>query len=187
MKKDEAEQQTIIDKEKEIRSKLDQNINNKQEQHEKNVEKIEQIKTELEMVGNDKMHTELNERIKIAEKEIKEQQEDLIDNENIKEYMALLDVEREEVKQEEIKLDRKLDRLMIRNQQQTHLKLLLNEKKSKNEQIKRIRIHCSDDLEEFFVNKPNNNTRKYYSYYKTLYFIIFDYIKFNIIIASNIC
>jgi DNA repair protein RAD50 len=91
--------QLKVDLEREVKSKLDQSIQNKQEAIKKFRKLLEQISDELKSAENDKLQSELSTKIVETESAIAKETRQLVDLKQVKEEIAEFESERSDLKQ----------------------------------------------------------------------------------------
>ena len=144
------EVQNQIDQQKEQKSKIDLTIANKQATIEKNERQIGQIQSELQMVANDKVLDDLDKKINAGQAKLTTDSGNLGDINEMKADVAKIESNIEELQQTEATLDKKLNKMHENAKFQTEINMLKSDKKSKEEQIRKIRMRINEDLESFF-------------------------------------
>lgn len=150
LKTRDGEYQQRIDAEREEKSKLDQNIQNKLELMRKYKSQLDSIDEELRQIQNSKQETELNAKIGQFEEQIAQEQTSLIDMYQLKSDISKYETEKNELKAKLARLDDNINKCHMNSKHKTELKLLENEKKNKQDQIRKIKIHIEEELETFF-------------------------------------
>ncbi|CAF0934284.1 unnamed protein product [Brachionus calyciflorus] len=156
----ESQLQSKIDSEREKKSKIDQSIQNKKETILKCKKQLESIEDELSMIQNDKVQSELNEKIKNYESEIESQNMGLIDVNELQLEIKKIEQERSTLKKNEQNLDLAINKWHMNSKVKTEINMLRNDKKSKLDQIRKIKIHIEEDLDNFFQDSDNYNLVK---------------------------
>ncbi len=98
-KSQDGKQQNKIDSERELKSKLDQSIQNKQEDIRKFSKLLDQINEELISVDNDKLQSDLSAKIVETESAIAKETRQLIDLNQVKSEIVEFETERNNLKQ----------------------------------------------------------------------------------------
>jgi DNA repair protein RAD50 len=160
-KSTDLQHQSKIDSEREQKSKLDQNIQNKREQVVKYRKQLQKIGDELKLIQNDRIQNELNSKCDEFEAHIGRESELLIDSKSIKDEISKLELERMELKREETDLDAKITRYHQNSKIRTEINMLKNYKQSKMDQVRKIKIHIEEDFEKFFEDssKPTSSLK----------------------------
>ena len=146
-----------LEDEREKKAKMDQAVSSKREQAEKNREKLNVIERELRMVANDKMLDGINEEIERLESEMKTRQRELGDALKTQREQNDLEAERAQLRNKEMKLDKKLNKLHENSKIQTEIELLKADKQSKDEQIRKIKLRIKEDCDSFLEEFGEEN------------------------------
>nr|AGH55903.1 Rad50 [Brachionus manjavacas] len=159
-KKQDTRLQSEIDAERDKKSRIEQSIQNKKESIAKYQNQYCQIEEELNLIEDDKVQAELCVKINHCEAEIEKQSSQLINVDEIKSKIKQLDNSKLNLKQREQDIDAKINKWHQNSKLQTELSMLRNEKKAKQEQIRKIKMHIEEDMENFFDQSENLMTAK---------------------------
>jgi len=155
-KQEDANAQTKIEQERDSKSKMDQKIQNKKDLIEKNKKQLEQIQNELQYISNDSLINELNANINKCETELQTKSQNLGDVGLIKKEIAEHEENRSKLRHKELKLDSKINEMHSNAKHQTEVDLLKQDKQSKDEQIRKIRLRIKDEIENFFDEEDDS-------------------------------
>lgn len=125
----------------------------------KNQKQLDQIKSELKFISNDSLMTSLNAEIDSCESELQTKSESITDNNKIKDELKELESSRGDLRSRELKLDARISEMHANAKHQTEVDLLKQDKQSKDEQIRKIRLRIKDDLEAFFEDDFESDLR----------------------------
>ena len=149
--------QEKIDYERDIKSKIDQNIMNKAEFVEKFKNQIEKLNQELSIIKNDSVLIELNEQIKNLEDIIENRSRDLCNTEDLNMIIEQLENEKLDLKKKEISLNSFINKIHSNSKYQVEHDMLKKDKEVKIDQIRKIRIRINLDIQTFFSNETTKD------------------------------
>jgi DNA repair protein RAD50 len=145
--------QENIDNERDIKSKLYQNIMNKNELVEKCKTQIEKINEELSVIRNDSVLVELNEKINNLENIIETNSKEISNTEELNKILEKLENEKLELKKKEFALNALVNEMHSNSKYQVELDVLEKDKEFKMNQLRKIKIRINHDIQSFFTTE----------------------------------
>jgi DNA repair protein RAD50 len=144
--------QERIDNERDIKSKIDQNITIKTQFLENFKIQIVKLNEELSIITNDNIVVELNEEINNLEKTIERKSNELRNTEELNKIIEKLETEKLEFKKKETSLNILINKVHSSSKYQVERDLLIKDKEVKMDQIRKIKIRINEDIQSFFSN-----------------------------------
>lgn len=148
-----AEEETLqheINEQRDEKSKLDQNIVIKEENISKARYELERLNSELKQVSDDKLIKKLDEQIEVLDLDLSKKSDNLIDIEKIKQEMNDYEQKQANLKLTESDLDGRISKLNLNSKFKTEIDLLVKDKTSKFDEIRKIKMRNQEEIETFF-------------------------------------
>ena len=148
-----TEEETLqheINEQRDEKSKLDQNIVIKEENTLKAKQELEKLNSELKQVSDDKLLTKLNEQIETLDEELTKKSSNLLDADEIKQEIKDFEKKQVNLRLVESDLDARISKLHLNSKAKTEIDLLVKDKTSKCDEIRKIKMRNREDIETFF-------------------------------------
>jgi len=148
-----TEEETLqheINEQRDEKSKLDQNIVIKEENTLKAKQELEKLNSELKQVSDDKLLTKLNEQIETLDEELTKKSSNLVDADEIKQEIKDFEEKQVNLRLVESDLDARISKLHLNSKAKTEIDLLVKDKTSKCDEIRKIKMRNREDIETFF-------------------------------------
>jgi DNA repair protein RAD50 len=148
-----TEEETLqheINEQRDEKSKLDQNILIKEENTLKAKQELEKLNSELKQVSDDKLLTKLNEQIETLDEELTKKSSNLVDADEIKQEIKDYEKKQVNLRLVESDLDARISKLHLNSKAKTEIDLLVKDKTSKCDEIRKIKMRNQEDIETFF-------------------------------------
>lgn len=102
------------------------------------------------------MQVELSKKIKDYEAEIAKEQGEMDDVEKVKEEIDGWEKEQSRVRLKQTQMDEKIAKWHANSKSKTELEMMRNDKRTKQDQIRRNKQHVEEDLDKFFEMSDNS-------------------------------
>lgn len=123
---------------------------------------METIEEELASIENNRAQVELSKKIKEYETEIAKEQGEMDDVEKVKEEIDGWEKEQSRVKSKQSQLDEKIAKWHANSKSKTELEMMRNDKRAKQDQIRRSKQHIEEELDKFFEMSDNSEVDSFF-------------------------
>jgi DNA repair exonuclease SbcCD ATPase subunit len=124
---------------------------------------LDAIEVELNQIQNDKTQTELSRKIADCEEDISKEQRNLGDVGMIKGEIESLEQEQKELKTKQSTIDEKISKCHSSSKVKMEIEMMRNDKKNKQDQIRRNKKPIEEEFEKFFEQSENQNVENLFS------------------------
>ncbi len=146
----ENEIQLKIENERDAKSKIDQSIDTKKELIDKSRQQLAKIEQELSSIPDDDVMRLLNRDIEACDGELESKLAGMGDIETAKRDLGGLEIQRTQLREKEMGLDVKLNKLHAQSKVHSELDMLNKDRDGKIEQIRKLRITVNEEMNVLF-------------------------------------